>query len=652
MPDLFFKNTDNQITKIIVRIIFIFFISFIIHPAINAKEPELSYLEKILERVSKESVIIPSYDKIEYLFYNPLYLLDADAEDLLVIPTISLPLAERIIEITRNNKKANLKNLIDSLKLNNDQIYFLRVLTTFKTKENPLSVKLRSRFYEQFQEAKGYESDKFAGDPAHLYNRLNIKYSALDAGLLVDKDGGEKSYADFVSGYAKVNLFNTQLIIGDYSIMSGLGSILWETYGFGKGSAVVSPAYQFGSGIVPYRSSLESRFLRGFALQNNSDLGKGFSVLSSLWYSSVKRSGNIDSTGTIITSLYTSSYYHTETEINKRNAVTENIGGALLQFQNKNFVLGASGFQINYDKTIQTNSKAVFSGKEGLLGSVFAIANFNQFYFSSEISRDAKNNYAYKANTVFEGKLFESALCFRLFPTEYRSPFGYNFGESVSPANETGLYWSLFYKGFEKHKLSLFLDYFNLPANGFKDAEAEFFFEDEWKPDSVNLLNLRLSFKSFFNRSAKRNDDYNSRIEFRRQLSGNMQLWTRAEITYVFKRKFEPDEIGYAFFADFKYSTDNTLTLGCRASYFDTDSFDSAIWQFESTIPGYFNTISLYMKGLRAYVYTMYQPLEQLQIWLRYSITYKFNDSKLGSGYLEILTNTESRFYIQVDFKI
>jgi hypothetical protein len=60
----------------------------------------------------------------------------------------------------------------------------------------------------------------------------------------------------------------------------------------------------------------------------------------------------------------------------------------------------------------------------------------------------------------------------------------------------------------------------------------------------------------------------------------------------------------------------------------------------------------LYGQGFRTYISAAWLPFEEFVIRARWLIMKKHNVATIGSGYNEILSNTDNRFYVQLDIKL
>ncbi len=621
-----------------------------------------SYLESILEKISAETGTSPIMDEIQKYIDKPLYLKTSTAEELLQIPGFSTSIAQMILIISLE-PDATYDKIDSELNLTDEQMYILKLCTTLDGPSKSKKSFIRLRNQEQFQTQRGFETDSFKGSSLNLYAKSSIYYKNISAGFLLDKDPGEQFVTNFSSGFISGKVLNTHFIIGDYFVENGMGSILWKSYGMRKGAEVISPAMQIGSGIKPYRSTIDYNYFRGLAVQNNWKLSKSSNLSSILWASYSPRGANIDSSGRFATSLYSTGYYRTNNEIEKLNAINEKSFGGNLELQLASLKFGITSYLLDYSKEITSTSKTAFNGRTGFLSSAYFFLFFVHSSYAAEISSDAKGNIAGKSSAQFNFGDVELAFHYRYFKPEFRSPYGYNLGESDAPANETGLYSGILWKAGEKLDVALYIDlyknisetkYLPIPKKG-----IDVFSELDFDITSKTKIRLRLRNEISTDSYKNENDSYSSftknisrvRFDFIQSFK-KIKLYMRGEGVYASFEDIYPDEKGFLAFADLCWELFSELKFGGRFTYFSTDSYESAIWQFESIVPGYYLTFPLYGKGAKFYIYAGYSLIDDVSLWLRYSILTKKGVESMGSGYNEIQGNTDSRLYLQLDVRL
>ena len=630
-----------------------------------AQEYDEVKIEEILEKVAQEQEISPLIDLIEGLNQNPIDLSKTNIEELSQIPGISIHLSKLILDFVKRNKNADYVTISDSLALSEDQLFLLKYCTIIgdrisSQRKRTKNLYLRLRQYNQFNKPKGLIDGNFQGNELDLYQRYSLYYDDYAANILINKDLGEKSIADFYSGNISGKIFNTKIILGDFNIQSGMGSILWQSYSMGKGMDVISPALQYSNKIEPYRSSLEYNFFRGAAIQSNIQISKSNNINILAWYSDVKRAATIDTASNIVTSLYQSSYFRTNTEIRKKNTLKENTIGGSIEWAYSNFTIGFNGFKLLYNYPIESSSKRAFLGESGFLSSVFATFITGSNTFGGELSKDAAGNMAFKVGYLFEKQKYSLSMHFRNYSSEFRSPFGFSFGESSIPSNEVGLYLGFSYRPYALISINNYLDVYQTHSRTyyvpFKVAGYDLFSETDWLISKKTKFIFRFKFEDKTDiisvedlRPVVSKKNYSTRFELQNNISSKFQLRIRAEAKAVSFEKHKEAEFGIMSFVDLSWKPFKFLSLNARLTYFSTDSYESAIWQYEGGIAGYMLSNALYGSGARFLLYSKVNIFNNLNLWIKYSNTQKNNVDNLSSGYTLIEGNSDNRLILQLD---
>jgi hypothetical protein len=81
---------------------------------------------------------------------------------------------------------------------------------------------------------------------------------------------------------------------------------------------------------------------------------------------------------------------------------------------------------------------------------------------------------------------------------------------------------------------------------------------------------------------------------------------------------------------------------------FDTDSYDTRIYTFESNALYVFSVPAYYYEGSRAYVMARYSFLKHFDLWVKYGVSIFANRKSIGSGAEEILGNTKTDLTVQL----
>lgn len=641
----------------------IIFISFIYNVNLYSQN-EIPDIENIIEDISKGTDDIIEFDDIDYYHENKIDLRKANAELISRLPGVPYSVAIRIVDLVQNNVLDDIWAISDSLKLSEEQVDVLEYCTIIYdqniAEKGLLLWRLRSE--HTFEDPRGFTENKFRGSHLEIYNRMIYSGQNFDAGLLTNKVSGEVDLLNFYSGYFSIKNENYSIIAGDFSIEAGLGNVIWKSFGMRKGSDVISPVLDLGRGTRPYRSTIEYDFFRGLNFNYSYKVTDTYQWKFNTWVSYSPRSANVNDDG-YVTSLDMTGLQRTDTEIAKKGKLFEFSTGGMAEINISNLKSGIILYYLNYDKEIISVSKGVFHGKSGLISSVYSIYDLNNNHFGTEISRDALGNVGFKAGHQYFNSKFETALNLRYFNSNYRSPRGYNFGESQDPANETGIYGGILYKGIDFLRASIYADIYTsitrtygneLPVKG-----IDIFSEFRIRISKSNNFILRIKTETKDDMLKIEGDPYffkntksSVRCEFKHHLGSYSYLRFRTEAVNVSFQDYKKSEFGILLFFDNQFIVYDIFRFGSRITYFNTDSYSSAIWQFEYILNGKIATVPLYGKGIRFYAFAEWFISEIAKVRFRYSILKVYDRDNIGSSWDEIKGDTKSVLNMQLDIKI
>ncbi len=87
-------------------------------------------------------------------------------------------------------------------------------------------------------------------------------------------------------------------------------------------------------------------------------------------------------------------------------------------------------------------------------------------------------------------------------------------------------------------------------------------------------------------------------------------------------------------------------------TFFESDSFDSRLFQYENDLPGVLTNRALFGRGNRWYFLAKYQPAKKFAAYLKYSETYRDDVDVIGTGSDQIYGNLDRRVGVQLEMKL
>jgi len=691
--------------KIVLILVFLFLGSHYIYSQIDTSRtvvPDTTdlntykYQEKLLENVLEDTEDSKLLDQMEYLKSKPVDLNKASREELEVIPFMTTMVAKKIVDYRTYN--GNFKSKRDLLKIDgisqdlyekikvyivakNSKTDYVKDETGKVTKESEylsgsvfknIDIKLRSRVQQDLQDKQGFINGNYPGSKPKVYNRLTGIYDGknfdLGGNLTVEKDPGETNYADFYSGYLEMNnwKFVKKVLVGDYILNFGQGLGLWTSLAYSKGSEAVDVIKKKNFNVDSYRSTNEVQFFRGAA--TNVEY-KNYNFF--FFYSNNYFDASIDTTLNEVSSIYFDGYHRTISEQNRKNSGMEQLLGGRV-FADYGFLrLGATYWTSKFSKPVtpDDSSKQLynFAGDKANMVSVDYDVVYKNFNLFGEFARSQSGNIAgVSAMQISLIKGASAIFLYRNYPENFAPVHSFGFGENNgNTSNENGIYAGLSLKPFKGLSVDTYFDQFKFPYrtyfNPVSTSGNDFLLNSEYKISKGFSIYMKYrnknkeearTYTDEFNRSVKAIDNRNQmnfRLGFDYDLSSDVRVRTRYEYVMVKYDNFGGDNKGYLLYSDFRASLTKNLTASTRFVVFNTDDYDSRVYEFEEDLKGVMSNLGLSGKGTRWYLVLKYKPYTFAELTAKYAATYYDGVQTIGSGNDIIQGDLNNRFNIGVE---
>lgn len=588
-------------------------------------------------------------------FYRdfPIRLESATALNLSRLPDISYGEAKIILESYSN--KIEWDEIKSKNNLSKYQIYILETCTDIIKKDKKLNIDYRTRYINNIKNKNGFLNNRFQGNKVDLYNRLSVSYDNLGVNLITNKDEGEKSYVDDYSGNVVYNYKNHSVILGDYRTHFGLGLLINTGFPIRKSASPSDALINVGGGFSPSRNMLALGHLRGVAYQSEF-LVKQIRFKPKVFYSNYNRSATINDENQV-SGFHLTNLFRTDTEIQKKNALNEQILGSSLEMIYKDFTFGVNQLNYNYDKGLISSSNNYYNGFSGNNYSSYFLFNKNNHFISSEFAIDnAKNISFYSIYTLKENN-YEFGVSHRYFHKDSRLQYNNLLTNYSTNSNEHGL---LTFYTFKQNNFnnSVYLDIYERPGLdiniGMPQSGIEIFDEFNFKFNSDYSLLLRLRYKSQKELRRSGDDIYydKDRIDIRQEfrIDKSISFRFRSDIVFTEFSENRYTGFGYLVFGEISKTFFKSNTNSIRLSYYNSDSFEEAIWHFEYLMRGYLLAPPLYGEGMKLIVRSQISIFDKFLLSFAYSYENRFNVSGLGSGLDMISGNQRNRIFLQLDY--
>ncbi|MEZ4966189.1 MAG: hypothetical protein R2791_13180 [Saprospiraceae bacterium] len=473
-------------------------------------------------------------------------------------------------------------------------------------------------------------------------NRLRLGFTAENDPGEALFSGSNKHGFDFYSAhlYAR-DLGGTvhTIALGDYSARFGQGLLLQTGFAPGKSAETVS-VLRGGRKINAYSAFGESFFFRGAAAEFR--FGEHFELTA--LYSNRLRDGNVVTPDSIdmefaeivFSSLQTSGYHRTQSEIADEKALREQVGGVSASFTWKSGHFTANGLYLHYDKPWNPATapyrQFVFRGNELSGVSIDYEWRRRNWIFNGETARSDNGAVASLNALLFSPDRHVTLTALhRSFPKDYQSIYASPFAETSGAANEQGMYLGADIRYIRRWQINAYADIWRHPwlrfGVGAPSRGREYLLRVLWTKSKA------FSAYVLWQREIKERDsdveglaglleNQRDRLRFHANCRVSAGLEFRSRIEWTFYEVAGLNSRGYIAYQEAVVRPLGSNVSGVfRYAIFDTENFDTRVFAFENDL---FSSISIPAfsgRGTRFYLNLQWRISRWLRLEGRYEQT-------------------------------
>lgn len=648
-----------------------------------------SIIESILEELGEETDAALIIEDLEGFAVNPLNINAATRDQLSRLHLLDDIQIQKLLDYLKNFGPA-----LSVYELNTVDGFSPELLMKMEpfiwfgpVEEVPRSVpemlkygrhELLARTLGTVQKPRGYRerddgTTPYEGNRARYYTRYRFQSGDnISAGVTAEKDPGEAFFAgsnkqgfDFYSGHfsLKISQVFENVTVGDFVVRSGQGLVLWQGFATGKSLNTLNIS-KTNQGVRPYTSTDENQFFRGVS----TTLKLGDARLS-LFYSQKSSDGNrafSDSLGDYFTSLQTSGYHRTQSEIEDKNSVNDLNAGAIASRRFQNLKIGATflyrKFNMPFIRSDQLYNRFRFSGEENLVAGADYLFSKGKYQLFGEAAVSKSKGKAFlQGATIHLHDRIQLSTLFRHFDKNYHAMWANSFAEGSSAVNETGLYFGTRILPVKFVTLSAYSDMYRSEWINFTTAGPS----TGW--DVFAQADFRFSRKvQFYLRYKNEEKEQKFRVEekyedlpeqfrksrFHFQYNPLEIITLKTRLEHVFYKGLETEN-GWMIFQDVRIAPAKVpLNLAVRLAYFNTESYNSRIYAYENDLLYTFAVPAFFGEGFRTYLNLKYKISEKAEIWFKLANTFQSGAESISSGYNEITGNQKTEVKFQLRLKM
>lgn len=515
-------------------------------------------------------------------------------------------------------------------------------------------------FYERKGDQNGYLGYRYRHSMRYEFTYGNY----VKAGFMGAQDAGEPFFAnqnsrgyDTYSYYIQVKKLGIleNAVIGKYKVAAGMGLVLNTSFQLGKLTTLQNMGRQTYT-LRAHSSRSEGDYFQGAAATIK--LSKPLSITAFASYRPIDATLNNDGTAT---TLITSGYHRTPTEMQKKHNTHQTAFGGSIGYRQNGLHLGANAVYTNMDRTLQPNTNTPYrryypQGDRFFNTSLDYGYTHYRFTFNGETAMNKDGAMATLNSISFQPSSgFSLVAIQRFYSYKYSGLYAHGFGNSSRTQNESGLYLGFTWQPLAHLHLQGYADYAYYPWARYQAAQAS----EAWDfllTGNYQLSHWNLQARHRFKRKQKDNtsktmlipsNEHRTRISAAYTSDAGWTSKTQAEHVYsVYKTTSQgwmiSEQTGYQ-----QKSWQANMTLG----YFHSDDYASRIYLYERQLQHDFSFPSYYGNGLRLALFAQISVNDHLRLATRLGYTNYFDRTSIGTGLQEIAQSHTTDLNLQVHWK-
>ncbi|MDR0895427.1 MAG: helix-hairpin-helix domain-containing protein [Prevotellaceae bacterium] len=513
---------------------------------------------------------------------------------------------------------------------------------------------------------EGYRT-KYMGIPLYHSLKYGFHYGDyLQAGFTAEKDAGEPFFAlhnrkgyDYYSIHLLLHHLGRlqTLAAGDYRLSFGQGLVVGSTFRTGKTYSLATADLR-SSGIRKHSSTDEYNFFRGAAATVN--IVSALQV--SLFYSHRQMDGVLEDG--VITSIYKTGLYRSETEAAKRNTFVRQTMGGNLQYEQGNLHIGATAiyyfFNYNYEPNRPEYARYNLHGNFFYNAGVDYRYRLNRFVLTGEVAMGKQGFAALNKLSYTPSRDYRLLLIHRYYAHNYWAMFARSFGEGSTPQNENGWYVAAEASPLARWQFFASLDLFSFPWWRYRISKPsqgiDGMFRTQYTPrqDIVMQLSYRYKRKERdVTGSGGKEILPNYQHQLRYRLTWSPQRWqlrTTVDYNHFYSRGTSAAQ-GVQCTESASYTFAFPLKLSVQGTWFCTDDYDSRVYASERGLLYTFYTPSYYGRGFRFSGVASCELNKQWMLLVKLGETLYQDRDAIGSGNDLIHGNKKADVQLQLRAK-
>ena len=531
----------------------------------------------------------------------------------------------------------------------------------FKQGRHELFFDGRIPFYKRRGEDNGY----LGGPIAHRFRYAFRHSDRVRIGITGTQDAGEPFFGkhnpwgyDFYSFYVDVRHLGVleQLTVGRYRVSAGMGLVLNNQFSAGK-LMMTNTAGNMGNLLRPHASNYDGDYLQGAAATLRLTQGVEFTAFASYRGIDATLAAHDDT----ITTIVTTGYHRTLTEVDKKNNTHETLVGTHLGVRIGGWRFGATAAYSHLDRTLQPDITAIYrryypSGNNFWNVSADYGYTTHRFSFSGETAVGKDGGMAtINSMNVEAAERLTLTLLHRYYAAKYQALHANAFSEGGRTQNEHGIYVGAQWNPSNHLLLQAYTDYVHFTEPRFIASHASNTWDNMLQATVSHgacswTARYRLRYRQRDNRekTALINQwEQRGRLAFTYD-GGWLKSTTQGDVAHS---QYEKGSLGWMVSERLSAQVDKRVLLTASVGYFHTDDNDSRIYTMEPGLLYRFAAPSFEGEGLRMTFAARIDPTPRFALIARLQSTNYFDRDHISSGLQQIDHSSMTDLQLQARWK-
>ncbi len=515
-----------------------------------------------------------------------------------------------------------------------------------------------------FYERRG-DQESYLGYQYRHSVRYQFRYSDyLKIGLLGSQDAGEPFFADKNHlGYDNYSLYLQlkrlghlkSLNIGRYRASFGMGLVMNNDFNMGK-IASISRLGQTTNSIRAHTSRSVANYLQGAAATIT--LTKGLDVSGLLSYR--KQDATLNRSDSTISSIVTTGYHRTPTEMAKKNNISETTAGMHVNYSENGWHAGTTASYTGYSRELRPDTTQAYRRYDAA-GDHFWNASVDYGYTSGLVTLQGETaiNGRHALATVNSVSMTPSPtlsmmLVYRYYDKEYHAIHGRSFSEGGRVQNEHGIYFGGRWQALHHLQLTAYTDYayFGAPKYQARISSRSWdnLIQAQYITNNFSLTTrYRLKLRQYDNsEKTALVDKISQKAHVGMTFIHRQWTWsTQADMAYT---DFDTRSLGWMLCEHVSYAH-RWWRMSANIAYFHTDDNESRIYSYDQGTLYQFAFQSYSGEGIKYGLFIRADISAQLMLIGHLSTINYFDRNHISSGYQQINHSSKTDLEIQLRWK-